>query len=263
MSNLKPVPKPNSDLSDYEWEITPPPVKAIVDRLQQLVQQKHKTLEHLESENQWLRGQLNLQLDRSPNLYRPSLPEIILWATIGLILTIGGTFVQAYSIAAPWFWQGGIEVTTLGVSYQIGAVLLTACLGGRHAALLSQLTYIALGLIGLPVFDRGGGWSYLQQPNFGYLIGFIIGSWVCGWLAFKTLARISSLILSCFLGLIIIHVTGIIYLTSLYYTVGLGEKINSLFQAISLYSFHPFPGQLAVICAISLIALVMRKLMFT
>lgn len=262
MSNLKPFPKPNSDISDYEWEITPPPVKAIVEHLQQLVQQKQKTLNHLESENQWLRGQLNLQLDRSPNAYRPSLPEIILWAAIGLILTIGGTFVQAYSISAPWFWQRGIEVTTLGVSYQIGAVLLTACLGGKNAALLSQVTYIALGLIGLPIFDRGGGWAYLQQPNFGYLIGFIIGSWLCGWLAFKTLARLSSLILSCFLGLIIIHVTGIIYLTGLYYTVGLGDKINSLFQAISLYSVHPFSGQLAVICAVSLIAFIMRKLMF-
>lgn len=263
MSNLKQVPKPNSDITDYEWEMTPPAVKAIVNRWQQLLQHKQKALEQLESENQWLRGQLDLRLDKSHNSYQPSLPEIILWAAIGLILTIGGTFVQAYTVAAPWFWRGGIEVTTLGVSYQIGAVLLTACLGGKSAALLSQLAYVALGLIGLPVFDRGGGLEYLQEPNFGYIIGFIIGSWVCGLLACQTLVKLSSLILSCLIGLLIIHFTGIIYLTGVYYTVGLGARINSLFQAISIYSFHPFPGQLAVVCAVSLIAFVMRKLMFT
>lgn len=262
MSNLKQVPKPNSDITDYEWSMTPPAVKAIVNRWQQLLQHKQKTLEQLESENQWLREQLDLQLDKPSNFYKPSLPEVILWAAIGLILTIGSTFVQAYTIAAPWFWQGGVEVKTLGVSYQIGAVLLIACLGGKNAALLSQLAYVGLGLIGLPVFDRGGGLEYLQEPSFGYLIGFILGSWVCGLVAFKTLVKLSSLILSCFLGLVVIHVTGIIYLTGIYYTVGLGERINSLFQAISIYSFHPFPSQLAVICAASLIAFVMRKLMF-
>ena len=264
MSNLKELPKPNSDITDYEWGVTPHPVKAIIDQLQQHLQQKQHNLENLQRENNWLRHQLDLILDKPNRSYVPSLPEVLLWAVIGLILTTAGTFIPAYAVAAPWSWWGnGFGVQTLGVSYQVGAVLFTACLGGKNAALISQLAYVLLGLFGLPIFDRGGGTDYLQQPHFGYLIGFIVGAWLCGWLAFQTRVRFSSLIASCLAGLIVIHLVGMVYLTVMYFVTGLGEEINSLGQAISIYSIHPLLGQLAVMCAVTLVAFVMRKVMFT
>jgi biotin transport system substrate-specific component len=264
MSNLQEVPKPNADITDYEWEVTPPTVKVLLERLQKLLQQKHKKLEHLQFENNWLREQLDIKLEQSESSYIPPLPEVILWAIVGLILTIGGTFVQAYTIAAPWSWLGkGMSVQTLGVSYQIGAVLLTGCVGGRNAALLSQLLYVCLGLCGLPIFDRGGGWQYVLEPNFGYLLGFIFGAWLCGSIAFRQLATLNSLIFSCLAGLFAIHLTGIAYLTVLYHTIGLGQAIDSWWQAVSIYSGHLLPGQLAVVCAAASISLVMRKLMFS
>lgn len=56
----------------------------------------------------------------------------LLWSMIGLLLTIGGTFLPAYSITLPWNWsQHGIKTFFLGVSYQIGAVLLVGCLGEK------------------------------------------------------------------------------------------------------------------------------------
>ena len=264
MSNLKESPKPNNDISDYEWGITPLTVKTIIDRLQQLVKQKQQNLESLQQENKWLRDQLEIRLDKPKRAYNPPLPEVLLWAAIGFIWTTMGTFLPAYTITAPWSWFGeGFSVNTLGVSYQIGAVLLTACVGGKNAALLSQIAYVLLGIAGLPVFDRGGGLDYLQQPNFGYLVGFIFGAWLCGWLAFQTLVKFSSLIASCLIGLVVIHLVGIVYLTIMYYLTGLGEGINSLFQAIAIYSLNPLPGQLAVVCAASLLAFGMRKLMFS
>lgn len=264
MSNLKQLPKPNSDITDYEWEITPPTVKATVESLQQRLQQKQHDLEHLEVENRWLRTQLDLKLDKFNQPTVPLLPEVLLWAAIGLILTIGGTFVPAYALAFPKFGQGtGIELQTLGVSFQIGAVLMIACLGGKNAALLSQIVYLGLGLGGLPIFGRGGGWEYLQEANFGYLLGFMLGAWLCGWLAFRSRAKLYSLILSCFVGLLVIHLTGICYLTILYLMTDWAAEINSWFQAVVLYSVYPLPGQLAVICATSSIAFVMRKIMFS
>ncbi|MGB5636769.1 MAG: biotin transporter BioY [Waterburya sp.] len=264
MSNLKESPKPNSDITDYEWGVTPNPVKAIIDRLQQQLQEQQHNLENLHKENKWLRNQLDLILDIPNRPHVPYLPEVLLWAAIGLILTTAGTFIPAYTFPAPWSWWGNeFEVQTLGVSYQVGAVLLTACLGGKNAALISQLAYVLLGLSGLPIFDRGGGTYYLQQPYFGYLIGFIFGAWLCGWLAFQTLVRFSSLIASCLAGLIVIHLVGLVYLIVMYFVTGLGEGINSLGQAIAIYSIHPLPGQLAVMCAVSLVAFIMRKIMFT
>ncbi|MEL6500690.1 MAG: biotin transporter BioY [Cyanobacteria bacterium J06631_6] len=264
MSNLKELPKPNSEINDYEWGITPRPVKSTIDRLQQLLKQKQQNLDRLQQENKWLRNQLELVLDQPNRPYKPPLPEVMLWTAIGVILTVAGTFIPASGFAAPWSWWGdGFGVQTLGVSYQVGAVLLTACLGGKNAAMLAQVIYILLGLLGLPIFDRGGGAIYLQQPHFGYLLGFVVGAWLCGWLAFQSLARFATIIASCMAGLVTIHLVGIVYLMVMYFVTGLGAEIDSLMQAIFIYSCQPFPGQVAVVCAISLIAFVMRKVMFT
>ena len=46
----------------------------------------------------------------------------------------------------------------------------------------SQLVYVGIGLAGLPVFTQGGGIGYFLQPTFGYLIGYIAGAFVVGWI---------------------------------------------------------------------------------
>ena len=79
----------------------------------------------------------------------------------------------------------------------------------------------------------------------------------------QSLAWFVTLIASCMVGLIAIHLVGITYLTVMYFITGLGPEINSLMQAIAIYSLQPLPGQIAVVCATSLIAFVMRKIMFT
>ncbi len=262
MSNLRQLPKPSPEITDFEWERTPYSVKVIIARLQHTLQEKQQDLDNVEAENHWLREQLDLQIDQGSQVHTLSAPEVILWAVIGFILTVGGTFVEAHSISPPWGWNNqGITITTLGVTYQIGAVLLTGCLGGKNAAILSQIAYVVLGLLGLPIFASGGGWQYLLEPNFGYLLGFIVGAWLCGYLAFRNLAKIYSIIVSCLAGLLVIHLMGITYLTFLSYWYGLPEGMT-LLQSINFYSIIPLWGQLGVICAVTLISWIMRKIMW-
>jgi biotin transport system substrate-specific component len=191
-----------------------------------------------------------------------SAPNELLWALIGLLLTIGGTFLEAFITTPPWSWSGqGIHTVSLGVSYQIGAVLLTACLGGKNAGALSQIAYVVLGL-NLPVFTQGGGISYLKEPSFGYLLGFIAGAWVCGYLAFRMPPRVESLAFSCLCGLLTIHVYGLGYLI-IFHTFSLAKLGGlPLMQAIMKYSIYPLPGQLVVVCAITVLAFALRQLMF-
>lgn len=47
---------------------------------------------------------------------------------------------------------------------------------------LSQLTYLAIGLAGVPVFSQGGGPGYVLQPTFGYLLAFPVAAYVVGML---------------------------------------------------------------------------------
>lgn len=124
-------------------------------------------------------------------------PHQLLWSLIGLLLTISGTFIGAYMTSAPSSWsESGIQTVPLGVTYQIGAVLMVGCLGGRNAGALSQIAYLILGVTWLPIFVQGGGVGYLMQPHFGYLLGFIPGAWICGFLAFQFSPKLEFLALS-------------------------------------------------------------------
>lgn len=201
---------------------------------------------------------------RSPARSRPRFHITVtdlMWALIGLMLTIGGTLLRASIAGLPWSSQS-VPLYFLGVSYQIGAVLLVGCLGGKNAAVMSQIAYLTLGLVGLPVFSQGGGLHYVSAPSFGYLLGFIPGAWICGYLAFKTSPRLETLAFSGLCGLFVIHFVGILYLMigSALQWVNLGSA--SLWQAFLTYSVNLLPGQLAVTCAIAVLALVLRRIMF-
>ena len=50
------------------------------------------------------------------------------------------------------------------------ATALAGCFLTPGAAALSQVIYVAMGLIGIPVFTTGGGPGYVLQPSFGFLL---------------------------------------------------------------------------------------------
>ena len=210
---------------------------------------------------------------------RISRPYILMWTIVGLFLTIGANFVPAYAIGSPvqWFNQG-ITAYPLGFKCQVGAVLLVSCLGGRTAGVLAQITYVLLGLIGLKIFNDGGGIGYLQKPAFGYLLAFIPGAWVCGQLAFKQTVvkevmasssikptpkpQLEYLGLSCLCGLFTIHFFGIIYLIG-FKIISLQQSGNfNLLDSIVSYSIYPLFSQLLLACAATSIAFVLRRVMF-
>jgi biotin transport system substrate-specific component len=210
---------------------------------------------------------------------RISRPYIFVWTIVGLFLTIGANFLPAYVISSPLQWLGGgITAYPLGFKCQIGAVLLVSCLGGRTAGSLAQVAYLLLGLIWLKIFNDGGGIEYIQKPAFGYLIAFIPGAWICGQLAFKQVSskkvginnrpphtpkpQLESLGMSCLCGLFTIHFLGIIYLIC-FKLISLQQSNDfKLLDSIATYSIYPFFSQLVLAAAATLIAFVLRRIMF-
>jgi len=176
---------------------------------------------------------------------------------------MGGTFLEAYITTVPWSWSNhGIHASSLGVTYQIGGVLLVGCLGGKNAGALSQIAYLVMGLTLLPVFADGGGIGYIKLSQFGYLLGFIPGAWICGFFAFKARPKLEALAFSCICGLLSVHLCGITYLVITYALGWQGTENLSLLQAILKYSLFALPGQFAVVCAVTVVAYVLRHLMF-
>lgn len=192
-----------------------------------------------------------------------SRPYILMWTIVGLFLTIGANFLPAYVTSAPWQWlRGGISAYPLGFKCQVGAVLLVSCLGGRTAGVLTQVTYILLGLLWLKIFNDGGGIEYLQKPAFGYLLAFIPGAWVCGQLAFRRPAQLEYLGLSCLCGLLTIHLIGISYLIIFKLVNWQNSGDFKLLESIATYSVYPLLSQIVLGCTATLIAFVVRRLMF-
>ncbi len=185
-----------------------------------------------------------------------------LWAVIGLLLTISGVFIEVAipvpSLTWPIDWNN-VPTYSLGVTLQIGAILLVGCMAGRNAAALSQIAYLILGLSGFQIFAQGGGLGYLKEPTFGYLLGFLPGAWICGHIAFQQQRRLENLIMSCLWGLGAIHIVGLLYLTVLSLF-----RIASAnwWEAVLRYSIYPLPGQFIIVCTVAAVAYLMRILLF-
>lgn len=89
-------------------------------------------------------------------------------------------------------------------------------LGGKLGA-LSQLVYVITGLIGIPIFTEGGGFSYIFKPTFGFLVGFIVAAYFMGKIAERVEKfTVIKAFLIIFLGLIIVDVLGLIHMYLIY-----------------------------------------------
>lgn len=102
----------------------------------------------------------------------------------------------------------------LGVSSITLQFLFTAMAGvllGPGCGALSQGVYVALGLIGLPIFTAGGGFGYVLQPTFGFLLGLIPSALVMGLLTKKS-RRPLRVVLACVVGLAVLYAVGLPYM---------------------------------------------------
>ena len=91
-------------------------------------------------------------------------------------------------------------------------VLLTGLLLPLKASTLATVSYMALGLIGLPIFSGGGGLGYILMPNFGFIIGFVIATVImCITIEKLKYRKLWQYLIVSLLGVAIIYIIGILY----------------------------------------------------
>lgn len=107
-----------------------------------------------------------------------------------------------------------IRIPVPGVPFtmQLEFVLLAGALLGGKLGMGAVLIYMAMGLLGLPVFAQGGGMSYVLKPSFGYIVGFAVGAYATGSIANKEVRPgMRRLLAANLTGLVIIYLFGMAY----------------------------------------------------
>jgi len=97
------------------------------------------------------------------------------------------------------------------ITLQFFFTALAGILLGSKLGAVSQALYLALGLIGLPIFTAGGGFGYVFNPTFGFLLGLVPTAWLIGRLTCKNRTK-RHIVLACFFGLLLLYAIGLPYI---------------------------------------------------
>lgn len=136
------------------------------------------------------------------------------------------------------------------ITLQTFFTAMAGCVLGPWYGALSQLVYVALGLVGLPIFTQGGGIGYLMQPTCGFLIGLIPAVWVIGRIAGRK-PEPKQIVPACLLGYGVLYAIGVPYMALILNTF-LGKGMG--FSAIMWAGMIPFlPGDMIKILCITLL----------
>lgn len=106
-----------------------------------------------------------------------------------------------------------IPLPFLSVTFQLLFAVLAGIILGPIKGMVAMAIYLILGLVGLPVFSLGGGIGYITQPSFGFILGFIPGAYVAGFIYNKiNLQPYPRALVSFIGGTIIVYLIGITYM---------------------------------------------------
>lgn len=106
-----------------------------------------------------------------------------------------------------------IPFTTVPLTMQVFAVAISGVLLGAKKGFISQIIYILIGSIGLPVFAQmRGGLGVVLGPTGGFILGFPLMALVIGYFS-KKYNKLIYLLIGMIIGLIIDYLLGTILFT--------------------------------------------------
>jgi biotin transport system substrate-specific component len=108
-----------------------------------------------------------------------------------------------------------VPLSPVPMTLQPLAVLVVGGLLGATSGLAALVTYLVLGIVGLPVFAGGSAGSvHLIGPTGGYLLAFPLAAGLVGALVGRRFG-VLRVLAACALGMVVIHVGGVAQLALL------------------------------------------------
>lgn len=124
-----------------------------------------------------------------------------------------------------------LPLGALSISLQSLFVILSGIILGPKLGAFSQIVYVILGLIGIPIFSGfTGGIQSIMKPSFGFIIGFVFAAYLVGKVVHnKKIPFKKSIWLGSFIGILIIYAFGLPYM---YYILNIFMENNFSFLEI-------------------------------
>lgn len=87
---------------------------------------------------------------------------------VSVALIAIGAFIRIPSPVAGYF------------TLQLPFVIMISMILGAKRGVTATLVYMIGGLMGIPWFASGGGFMYLVQPTFGFIMSFVMAAYIAG-----------------------------------------------------------------------------------
>ena len=100
-----------------------------------------------------------------------------------LLFVLGGALAIAVGARI------SVPMVPVPTTLQTLAVVGIGLLGGARVGAGAAALYLILAISGLPVLSDGeshGGWAFLELKSAGYVVGFVPGAAVAGWLGHRS-----------------------------------------------------------------------------
>lgn len=147
------------------------------------------------------------------------------------------------------------------LTFQTVVAVLAGLLLGPLYGTAAVGVYIFMGLIGLPVFTSGGGFAYVVQPTFGYILGFAAAAFVAGALCGRGKAAQITLrgaLLASVAGFLVNYIVGVPYFLLIWHFY---MHNGGVWQAAVTYNLIYMPKDLALCLLAGFLAWRVRPLL--
>lgn len=147
------------------------------------------------------------------------------------------------------------------LTFQTVVAVLAGLLLGPVYGTAAVGVYIFMGLIGLPVFTSGGGFAYVVQPTFGYILGFAAAAFVAGALCGRRKAAQITLrgaLLASVAGFLVNYIVGVPYFLLIWHFY---MHNGGVWQAAVTYNLIYMPKDLALCLLAGFLAWRVRPLL--
>ena len=143
--------------------------------------------------------------------------------SIFVALMIAGAFIK-------------IPFPFMPLTFQTVFAVLAGLMLGWKKGMIAMSAYAVMGLIGIPVFSSGGGFTYVLMPSFGYILGFIASAGVAG-ICYSRKKKLWQIILLALAAFLADYVFGIAYFIAVWQLNG----YSGLWSAVVTYNVFYMP----------------------